>query len=384
MVFVMGPRQVGKTTVAQSMVDTWPEARYISWDNISDRELILQGPRAIAASLSLDTLRDGHPLIAFDELHKFPKWRDFLKGLYDSYPNLRLVVTGSGKLDVFNRGGDSLMGRYFPFRFHPLSVAEVVHDRFYSEGEIRDPKPIDPQYFTDLWEFGGYPDPFLKRSAIFARRWQRLRLQQLLQGDVRDLTQVQDTDTMELLAQYLVHHAGDLLSYQSLAKKLRVSDKTVKHWLSVLKSLYYCFAVKPWSTNVARSLLKEPKYYLWDWSLCFDEGSRAENFIASHLLKAVHYWTDMGFGDYQLHFLRDTNKREVDFLVSKDNQPWLLLEVKYGQKSSLSSSLLHFQEQIKPRYTLQVSIELPYVNKSCFQSERAIIVPARTLLSQLV
>jgi len=169
-----------------------------------------------------------------------------------------------------------------------------------------------------------------------------------------------------------------------MASRLRASDKTVREWLNVLSSLYYCFAIRPWSKNVSRSLLKEPKYYLWDWSLCQDEGARAENFIALHLLKAVHLWDDLGLGKYALHFIRDKNKREVDFLISKDDKPWLLIEVKLSNNSRLSPSLLYFQKQLQAKHALQVVINMPYVDKNCFISNEPIIVPARTFLSQCI
>ncbi|MCB1108775.1 MAG: DUF4143 domain-containing protein, partial [Chlamydiia bacterium] len=168
------------------------------------------------------------------------------------------------------------------------------------------------------------------------------------------------------------------------ATKLRVSDNTVKNWLKALKGLYYCFEITPWSKNVIRSLIKEPKYYLWDWSLCKDSGARAENFIASHLLKAVHFWNDYGFGEFGLYFVRNKDKKEVDFLVSKDNKPWFLVEVKAHRNKELSPALIDFHRELKTEYALQVVVDLPYVNKSCFASKMPIIVPAKTFLSQLI
>lgn len=386
MVFVMGPRQSGKTTVAQSIVDHQKEAKYLSWDNTDDRELILQGPTAIADSLSLSSLKDSKPIICFDEIHKYAHWRDFLKGFYDSYPDQsRILVTGSAKLDVFSRGGDSLMGRYFPFRFHPLSIAELVNKQFSTEIDILPkPKRVGDDVFQALWKFGGYPDPFLKQSDAFHRRWQKLRGQQLFQEDIRDLTRIQDIGRLELLAEYMKQNASKQVTYSNLAKQLRITDKTVREWLSILKSVYYCFDIKPYSKNVTRSLLKEPKFYLWDWSLCVNDGSRAENFIALALLKAINYWNDMGFGDYKLHYLRDKEKREVDFLVVKNNQPWMLVEAKHKNNKSISPHLYYFQDQLKAEYALQVVIEMDYVNKNCFVGPEPLIVPAKTFLSQLV
>ena len=385
MVFVMGPRQAGKTTVAQNMISSWKHGHYYSWDNINDRELILKGPREVAANVGLQELAQAKPIIVLDELHKYLDWRDFLKGFYDSYPDQsRILVTGSAKLDIFSRGGDSLMGRYFPFHFHPLSVAELCRETFDEERDFwESPQQLEQETFQNLWRFGGYPDPFLKSSDQFLRRWHTLRNQQLFHDDMRNLTRIQDIARVELLAKILRQNVGCLQPYTNLANKLRVNDKTVRDWLGVLRSLYYCFTVRPWSTNVIRSLLKEPKYYLWDWSLCKDEGARAENFVALHLLKAVHLWNDLGLGGYALHFVRNKDKREVDFLVVRNDKPWMLIEVKLN-KEKLSPSLIYFQNQLQANYALQVVINMPYVDKTCFTSPEPIIVPAITFLSQLV
>jgi hypothetical protein len=336
--------------------------------------------------LKLSTLQSTQPIICFDEIHKYHHWRDLLKGFYDSYPNkTRILVTGSAKLDAFSRGGDSLMGRYFLFRFHPLSIGELTHHKFPTQTDsIQSPKKIDDEFFQALWRFGGYPDPFLKQSATYHRRWQKLRLQQLLQEDVRHLTRIQDLNRLELLAEYMKQNASQKVTYSNLSKQLRVTDKTVREWLAVLKALYFCFEIKPYSKNMIRSLLKEPKYYLWDWSLCVDNGSRAENFIALALLKAVNYWNDMGFADYELCYLRDKDKREVDFIVIRNNRPWLLVEVKYQNNTSISPHLHYFQRQLKADYALQVVVEMDYVNRNCFLGPEPLIVPAKTFLSQLV
>lgn len=386
MIFVMGPRQSGKTTVAQNIITQSKGARYLSWDNTDNRDLILQGTNAIAEYAQLSMLQNTKPIVCFDEIHKYTHWRDMLKGFYDSYPDkAKIMVTGSAKLDAFSRGGDSLMGRYFPIRFHPLSVAELAHKRFPTEANIiQPPKKIDDDTFQALWKFGGYPDPFLKQSTTYHRRWQKLRLQQLIQEEVRDLTRIQDLGRLELLAEYMKQNASRQVTFSNLSKQLRVTDKTVREWLSVLKSLYFCFSIRPYSKNIVRSLLKEPKYYLWDWSLCIDDGSRAENFVALALLKAVNYWNDMGFSDYELCYLRDKDRHEVDFIIIKDNKPWLLVEVKLTNNKSISRHLHYFQNQLKADYALQVVIGEDHVDKDCFVGPEPLIVPAKTFLSQLV
>ena len=177
---------------------------------------------------------------------------------------------------------------------------------------------------------------------------------------------------------------GKQTSYESLAKTVRATGVSIRKWINTLNSLYYSFEVRPWSKNISRSLIKEPKYYLWDWSDIEDEGAKGENFIACHLLKAVHYWTDFGFGNYGLYYLRDKEKREVDFLVTKNDKPWFLVEVKHKRNHGIDPSLYHFQEQTKAPHAFQVVVDLPFVNKNCFEESGPIIVPAKTFLSQLI
>ncbi|MBM3198278.1 MAG: ATP-binding protein [Chlamydiae bacterium] len=328
-------------------------------------------------------MQEGIPLLIFDEIHKYPMWKDFLKGLYDTYPHqMHILVTGSARLDVYKRGGDSLMGRYFRYRLHPLSIGEILRSSLPLQ-EISAPSPVSDTAFENIWKFGGYPDPYLKANTRFANRWKQLRLQQLFQEDVRGLTRIQELAKIELLAQLLKNQASKQTNYESLAKSIRVCGSTVRHWIEALHNLYYCFAVRPWSRNISRSLLKEPKYYLWDWSELEDPGAKAENFVASHLLKAVHFWTDFGWGDYGLYYLRDKDQREVDFLVTKNEVPWFLVEVKLSRQS-LSPSLTYFQGVTGAQHAFQVTIDLPYVEKNCFTIKQPVIVPARTLLSQLI
>ena len=276
----------------------------------------------------------------------------------------------------------ALWADIFPI-VRPLSVAEIL-DPTLKKNEISEPKKISHEQFTNLITFGGFPEPFLKQSPRFYTRWKRTRAQQLFEEDLRDLTKIQELGQIQVLAEILRQQIGQLTSYTELAKKVNVSIDTIRRWLEVLKSFYYCYTLQPWSKNVVRSLLKEPKIYLWDWSCTADVGARSENFIASHLLKAVHFWTDRGWGDYGLHYLRDKEKREVDFLVVKNGKPWFLVEVKNSSNGSPSKSLFYFQEMLEVEFAVQVALDMDYVGRSCFESSRPLIVPAKTFLSQLV
>lgn len=384
MLFLVGPRQVGKTTTSLEVSEPYKHHFYFNWDIQSDRIKIVEGPNAIAEMMQLDTLRKNIPVVVFDELHKYGKWKTFLKGFFDKYSKrVHIIVTGSARLDIYKAGGDSLMGRYFSYRLHPLSVAEIV-DPTLKKAEISNPKKISDEKFSNLLTFGGFPEPFLKQSPQFYTRWKRTRTQQLFEEDLRDLTKIQELGQIQILAEVLKQQVGQLTSYTELAKKVNVSIDTIRRWLEILKSFFYCYTLQPWSKNVARSLLKEPKVYLWDWSCTTDPGARAENFIASHLLKAVHFWTDRGWGEYGLYYLRDKEKREVDFLIAKDGKPWFLVEVKNSSNGSPSKSLFYFQEMLEVEFAVQIALEMDYINRSCFESSKPLIVPAKTFLSQLV
>lgn len=381
MAFVSGPRQVGKTTTCRAQGDT-----YIDWDNIDDREYILAGPAALIDHYKLNRLAQKPPVVIFDELHKYPRWKQFLKGFFDTYADqLRIIVTGSSRMDVYRRGGDSLMGRYFLYRMHPFSVAETVTQDLPDEKRIiRQPKKLSAANFDALWNHGGYPEPFLKRDMRFSRRWQSLRLEQLVREDIRDLTQIQQLDQLELLVKLLSERSAHQLIYDNLAKNIRVSIDTTRRWIDVLVSLHLGFLIRPWFKNVSRSLRKEPKWFLRDWALIKDPGNKAETFVACHLLKAVEGWNDMGLGRFELGYLRDKEKREVDFLVARDGKPWFLAEVKQRDKS-INPALKYFQRQLAAPFAFQVVLDANYVDADCFaRAGNPVIVPARTFLSQLL
>lgn len=382
--FISGPRQVGKTTTSLTASSESPLHYYFNWDNDNHRALIIEGPEAVAKAANLDQIQAVLPILVFDEIHKFRYWKRFLKGFFDTYEKkCRILVTGSARLDVYKRGGDSLMGRYFLYRLHPLTLREVI-DPNLPLHEIQMPKKIDDVDFENLLKFGGFPEPFLKRDKTFFNRWKRLRLEQLFKEDLRDLSQVQEIGQIQLLAEILQEEASHSLNYSTLATKIQVSSPTLQRWIELLKNLYFCFTIQPWSKNLTRSLVKEPKIYLWNWALIEDNGARLENFVASHLYKAIQFWTDRGLGDFGLYYLRDKDKREVDFLVTKDRKPWFLVEAKSSGGQGISRWLYYYHEKLGTAHAFQVGFDLPYVDKDCFQTKDPIIVPATTFLSQLI
>lgn len=385
MIFLSGPRQVGKTTTSLEASAESPLHYYFNWDNEDHRALIIEGPKAIARVAKFDQVQKTSPVLVFDEIHKYRNWKRFLKGFFDTYEKkCRILVTGSARLDVYKRGGDSLMGRYFLYRLHPLSIREVIDPHLPSQ-EIQKPMKIDEADYEALLTFGGFPEPYLKRNKSFFNHWKRLRTEQLFREDLRDLSRIQDISQMQLLADLLTEEASHSLNHSMLAAKIKVSAPTLHRWIELLKNLYFCFTLQPWSKNISRSLIKEPKIYLWNWALIENSEARLENFVASHLYKAVQFWTDRGFGEYGLYYLRDKDQREVDFLVTKDRKSWFLVEVKKSSESKgISKSLYYYQEKLKVPHAFQIGFDLPYVEKDCFEFNEPIIVPAQTFLSQLI
>lgn len=381
MALITGPRQVGKTTTCRGHADF-----YVNWDNQDDREQILAGPARLVERFRLDRLTEKAPAVLFDELHKYPRWKQLLKGFFDTHADrVRVMVTGSSRLDVYRRGGDSLMGRYFLYRMHPFSVAETLHQNLPDPQRIvRRPRKPTPADFDALWQHGGYPEPFLKRDKRFSRRWQSLRLAQFVQEDIRDLSQIQQVDQLEVLVRRLADRSAHQLVYGNLAKEVRVSIDTVRRWIEVLRNLHLGFLIRPWFKNVSRSLRKEPKWFLRDWASIDAAGDRAETFVACHLVKAVDGWNDMGLGKFDLGYLRDKEKREVDFVVIRDGKPWFLVEVKHRDES-IGGALEYYQKQIKAPFAFQVVIDTDYVGKDCFARPGGpVVVPASTFLSQLL
>jgi hypothetical protein len=303
MVFLAGPRQVGKTTLARSLPGA--EAGYLNWDIASDRTRLLAGELPPAR------------LWVFDEIHKYRRWRNFLKGIYDGRRSgQRILVTGSGRLDLYRFGGDSLQGRYHLLRLHPLSVAEL---ELSSVAQLQ-----------ELMNLGGFPEPYFGGSEKEARRWSREYRSRLVREDVTSLERVQDLGQLELMMLRLPALVGSPLSLNSLREDLQISHKTVGNWLAVLERLYAVFLLSPFGAPRIRAVKKEQKHYQMDWSLVDDEGPRFENFTACHLLKWVHHQQDTEGRELELRYFRDTDGREVDFVVTEKLKPILLVECKHA------------------------------------------------------
>lgn len=304
--------------------------------------------------------------IVLDEIHKDRRWKNRLKGVYDTVgDSLPIIVTGSARLDLFKKGGDSLMGRYLPYHIHPITVAEANKQQTDEQQRIEKTfHPIKPEHsWSDLLKLGGFPEPYLGASEGKAKRWSRLRLERFVREDVRDLRAISDLNALQLLVDFLPERVGAPLSINSLREDVGVAYATVRDWMQVLESLYFCFFIKPWSKSIKRSLLSEPKMYLFDILQIQNEGARLENLAALHLLKACDYWTDTAVGEFRLHYLRTKEKKEVDFLVVKDGKPWVLIECK-SSDSQISESLAEYARHLKVEKAFQLVNKKGFYRKS--------------------
>lgn len=347
MVLVAGPRQVGKTTLALTLMGE--DGRYYNWDNRADRKAILAAAWPVSPSV-----------IVLDELHKYRFWKRWLKGEYDQHHRRHaFLVTGSARLDIYRKGGDSLQGRYHHYRLHPFTYAELLglEPAQTPFTELRLSKSKDRDTAERLLRFGGFPEPVLAATPRNHRRWQKDHVDRFFREDVRDLGAVRDLSLIEILADLLPDRVGSLLSVNSLREDLEVSHRAVSHWLDVLDRLYFTFRLPPFVSTKVRSIKKDRKLYLWDYSALSDRGARIENLIAAHLLKFCHFLEDTEGYRIELRFLRDKEKREVDFLVLVDRKPWFAVEVKSGNEG-VSSHLRYFGDRLRIPYLYQVVWEL--------------------------
>ncbi|TGL58673.1 ATP-binding protein [Leptospira ognonensis] len=330
MTFIGGPRQVGKTTLAKSFLKS--ESQYLNWDDLGDRSII----KTHQIDPKLTT-------VVLDEIHKYSRWRMLLKGLYDKYKNsLSIIVTGSARLDTLRKGGDSLFGRYRYFRLHPFALHEV------------DSK-CSRESTLELLKFGGFPEPLIAKSERKYRLWKRERLSRLVYQDLRDLDTVKDLSKIELLVDALPSKVGSVLSINSLKEDLEVSPNTVSHWLLVLETIYYSYRILPLGGPKIRAVKKSNKLYLWDWAEIESDGARFENFVASQLLYYCHFQDDVNGYDMELRFVRDTDLREIDFVVLKNKKPIFAVECKTGDKK-ISSHLRYFKERLSIPFLYQVHL----------------------------
>ncbi|MDE0119752.1 MAG: AAA family ATPase [Bdellovibrionales bacterium] len=364
MVFLGGPRQVGKTTLAKQILKSFPYKKaklglYLNWDFDEDRYRIRE-----------KRWDEDHQLIVFDELHKYRRWKNWIKGVYDKFHHQhKFLITGSARMDVYRRGGDSLLGRYHYWRLHPFTLDELPPSMSIQEG------------FKRLMTVGGFPEPFLDGGESSARRWRRERFDRVLKEDVRDLEYIKMIQDLGLFVDILRRRCGQLIVLSNVAREIQVSPKTAKLWLEVLNRMYICFSVWPYTKRLPRAVQKPPKVYFFDNADIIsesDEGPRFENFVATHLLKKIHYLEDSTGLPFELKYIRDKESREVDFIILKGSKIFALIEVKLSD-DKISRSLQYYSEKLKPKHSLQIVAHL----KQEYKKNNCRVVAPQTALNIL-
>lgn len=361
MSFIAGPRQVGKTTAIEHfLADKKCSQLYFNWDTPSVKRRLAKDPLFFLEDAPIGT---PDSWIAFDEIHKYPGWKNLLKGYYDELRNhFRFIITGSARLDMFRQSGDSLVGRYFLFRMLPLGWRDILESKTPYSKLWNPLLPIEnffaakPEVFDTIQQLihmAGFPEPFSAGTEDFCTKWREDHVSLILREDLRDLTRITQLNKLETLLYLLPATVGSPLSINSLKGTLECNHESVVTWLEAMKKVYLVFSLSPWTKRVARSILKEKKYYFWDWGMVTDKGQRFENFMAVMLSRAVAAWNEWGKGVFKLHYLRTKDDREVDFVISNRNNVVLLVECKSAD-TNLSLHLQFFQAQLGHPPAVQV------------------------------
>ena len=375
MSFISGPRQVGKTTLMKSLLNEFDAAlNYYNWDDDDFKLSWLKHPKELIR---------GKKIIALDEIHKDVRWKNKLKGLYDLFnEQTAFIISGSARLDYYRKSGDSMQGRYLPFRLHPFTAGEsdIVKSPPNMAWDEEAGKTLYDS--SDLLALSGFPEPFCAQKKEKAMRWKRLYQERLIQEDLRDFVNVREIGQLKNLMLLLSARIGSTLSYESLRQDLSCSFESILRWIDSFEAMFCCYRVRPYSKDVKYSIKKEPKLFFYDWTVPRNEGAQFENFIAGHLLKNVHLWTDAAFGNFELYYLRDKQKREVDFFVTKNEKPYLLVEVKSNQ-SVPTPALQYFNNMLRPNFCLQLVKEKKKEVRQSLQNKNIQIISLDRFLAAL-
>ncbi len=347
MIFIAGPRQGGKTTFTRILAEDFRNSLYFNWDIIDDKRNLIENPSFYEEVHRRD---NSVPLIIFDELHKYSNWKNYLKSVYDrDKSNYKFVVSGSGRLDMYQKGGDSLAGRYFIFYLWPFTLAELAGNNLAFEQFLADPIEVraSPNETRTIWNklirFSGFPDPYLDGTEEFYRIWSNTYKKQLLREDIRDLASLRNIEDVETLFSLLPSKIGSPLSMASLSRDIHVSFDSVRSWIEIFENFFLVFRIAPWTGKISRAITKEKKLYLLDYAGIDSPAAKFENMVALELFRAVSNWNDLGLGNFALHYIRNREKEEVDFLISNNHNPLLLIETKLSDDHA-SKSLKKFQK----------------------------------------
>lgn len=342
--FITGPRQSGKTTLAKMKLnEAGTQKLYYLWDLRSVRNRYKAGELFFTADSPPQ--KSGKQWVCFDEIHKAAGWKNILKGIFDAVQeHYQFIVTGSSKLDIFRKAGDSLSGRYFTFQLFPLTLKEVAGSPEIAQSECNDPWDFILQKMSrqsknkqealkQLLAYSGFPEPFLSSGGAFQKKWSRDYLDRVITEDIGLLTRIADREKLHDLYQLFPEMTGSPVSENSLAGHLESNPVTIKNYLRKLQDFYLAFKIMPYSRNIKRALLKASKWYLYDWTRIPDPHKRFENYIAVELNTRISAWQDLTGTEFILAYIRDKNKQETDFLILKERKPWLMVEVKYSDSS---------------------------------------------------
>jgi len=347
MVFIAGPRQAGKTTLTQILAEDFTNSLYFNWDILEEKRKLIENPSFYEEVNRKD---NSAPLIIFDELHKYSNWKNYLKSVYDrDKDNYKFIVSGSGSLDMYQKGGDSLAGRYFIFYLWPLTLAELAGNNLSFEQftsnfiEIHTCANKTQLIWNNLSRFSGFPDPYLNGTYPFYQIWSNTYKKQLLREDIRDLASLRSFNDVEILFSLLPSKIGNPLSMASLARDIHVSFDSVRSWIEIFENFFMVFRIPPWSQKISRAITKEKKLYLFDYASIESPSAKFENMVALELFRAISNWNALGHGNFSLHYLRNREKEEVDFLLLNNNNPILLIETKLSDDNA-AKSLIKFQK----------------------------------------
>lgn len=329
-ILLIGPRQVGKTTFSKNLTDSFD---YLNFDSAKDKMKILRS--------QWDRQKK---LIVFDEVHKMRQWKKWIKGVYDTEGlQPHIIVTGSARLDTVRKMGDSLAGRHFTYHLMPLDLKELHPSHRNSE-----------LVFQQLLRFSGFPEPFFENSQRFHLNWQKSHMDLILRQDLVSYENIRDITSIEILVEMLKERVASPLSYSSIAVDLQRDTKTIQKWMQYLENLFVVFKIRPYSKNIARSVLKEPKYYFFDYTrIENNDGALLENFVALSLQKEIYYLNEVHGIDSELFYLKKKGSQELDFFIRRKGLSPVMIEVKTSEES-ISSSFKIFEKYFEKSVRIQL------------------------------
>jgi len=386
MIFLAGPRQAGKTTLAKQIAGSFANNLYFNWDIPDHKTLFFENRIFFEA---IDRKDSSMPLIILDEIHKYKDWKNYLKGIYDQFHDqFKFLVSGSGRLDLYQKGGDSLAGRYFLFHLWPFTLSELGGRNLSIKSFLKDPLRMEgnsSKTLSDIWTqlatLSGFPEPFVSGRETTYRRWSNTYSSQLIREDIRDLVDIKSIADLETLYLLLPSKIGSPLSVPSLANDLKVSYNSVRNWLTVFERFFLTFSIPTWTKSITRAIQKERKVYLWDTPRIKDNAARFENMVAIELWRAVTLWNDRGYGSFSLYFLRNKEKQEVDFLITENGEPLILIEAKLADREP-DRSLINFQSTLNIP-AVQLTAEGETFRLTTNGSNKILVAPAYKWLAQL-